>query len=256
VIKQIADHAMRYGEPNTSLVKLASRGLRGRDLDAFVKRAGHDFLSALDQVRPGETPVHLIAMGATERYGPNRNYDGFTVPMLRRYHPTFEKHARWYRNHENSDPNISYGRVIKSAFDETLQRVELLVGLFRTEEAARRGGGLVEKHAHDLLHSGDDVAVSMSIKVPYDVCLGCGNQAPNRAHYCDSQTVKMASGKVIPACPRGGVRRHMGLAHEDGFVNYVDNPVGTFFDISDVSDTRPADRIAYTVGLMTNGGRG
>lgn len=254
IVKVHADHATRSDEAGVGLVKVASRGLRGRDLSDFIKRADHDFLSAIDLARPGETLVHLIAMGATERYGPNRNYDGFTADMLRKYHPTFEKHALWYRNHKNHDPRASYGRVIKSAFNEDLQRVELLVGLYGTEEAAKRYDALIEKNAHDLLNSSKDVAVSMSIKVPYDVCVGCLNRAPDRSHYCDSETVKTASGRTIPPCSRGGVRRRMGMAHEDGFVNFVDNPEGTFFDISDVSDTRPADRIAYTLGLVSHRG--
>jgi hypothetical protein len=99
--KIITPGSQDFREPVMTQIKLARGGLRGGDLQAFVKRASVQFVDKLASLRfaPGEVPVHLIAVGATEFYGPNRNGDGFKEATCREFHPTFQKYARWYRNH-------------------------------------------------------------------------------------------------------------------------------------------------------------
>lgn len=238
------------GQPQAALVKVSSRGLIGMDLADFAKRAGTGLLSRLEDIdiQPGESLLHLYAMGATERTGPNRNGDGFKTAMLKAYHPTFVSNARWYRNHNNTDPAKSYGVVKASNFRDDIGCVELLVALNATKEAADRNGGLVADVEMDKLASDQEVPVSMAIKVPHDVCSWCGNKARNRSEYCSGGT-----------CKAGGLRTKMGRVVKVGeqlHHLHADNPAGVFFDISHIFPGRQADRVAYVTGLLKNAADG
>lgn len=238
MIKIIAPNSQNFGDSVSSLIKLSSKGLVGSDLSSFVKRAGDEAAHLLKGIefKPGEQPIHMIAIGATEAYGPNRNGDGFKEATCRKYHDTFIKHARWYRNHKNKDPQQSYGLVKASMFNEKMKRVELIVALNATKEAAARNKGLVADKEMQKIASGDDNwGVSMACKVAHDVCSGCGNKARNRDEYCTEDM-----------CKYGGCKANLTKVAEDGHVLHVDNPNPTWFDISDVY--RPADRIAWVVG--------
>ena len=93
----------------------------------LTKRASkiNEFLKTVE-AEEGKTKLLVLAMGAGESYGPNRNGDFFHEHDLVEHHPTFEKHARWYKHHQNKDPNKSYGKVAKSFYNNTMKRVELL----------------------------------------------------------------------------------------------------------------------------------
>jgi len=186
-----------------------------------------------------EVPVHLIAIGATEDYGPNRNGDGFKRACCEKYHDTFVKFARFYRDHLNKNPAKSYGLVKASAYHEPMKRIELVAALNGSKEAADRNGGLVADKELEKLARGDDIGVSMACTIPYDVCSSCGNKAKTRAEYCDS----IENGGH---CKAGGLKYAMGRCLSDGHVLHADNPNPRFFDISHVF--RPADRIAYVSG--------
>lgn len=237
MLKIIPPHSYPFGEQQLQAVKLASGGLRGSDLAEFIKRADHCFLDALRdcELHPGEVPVHIIALGATERIGPNRNGDGFSDKTCRTYHDTFVKHGRIYRNHRNKDRSKSYGRIIKSAYNERMGRVELLAALNGTPEAAERNGGLLADQELEKLASNDDSPTSMAGRVPYDVCSCCQHQAKTRDEYCDEDT-----------CAYGGLRHNITKVAEDGNVLYADNPHVCWFDLSSVC--RGADRISFLLG--------
>lgn len=239
MLKIITPSSWQFDEPIAQMVKVSSRGLHGDDLASFVKRAGHRFADEIQNIelKPGDVPVHLIAIGATEYYGPNRNGDGFKEACCKDFHDTFVKHARWYRNHKNKDPLKSFGLVKASSYNDKMQRIELLVTLNSTDEAAGRNKGLLADEEMEKLSKGNDIAVSMACRVPFDVCSGCGNQAHNRGEYCDSDM-----------CKQGGLRTKIGSVLEDGHILHADNPSPTFFDISKVF--RPADRIAYVMGRL------
>lgn len=243
MLKLISPGAQDFSEPVAQLIKVSSRGLIGVDRQDFIKRAGAEFAHQLDQVKfaADEIPIHLIAIGATEFYGPNRNADGFTCETCKRKHDTFEKHARFYRDHANKDPAKSYGVVKMSAWHEPMKRIELLCALNAAQSAADRNGGLIADKEMEKLSNADDIAVSMACRVPWDVCSGCGNRARTRAEYCDD----VAHGGH---CKMGGLKRNLGRLLADGHVLHADNPDPTFFDISHVF--RPADRIAYVMGEL------
>jgi hypothetical protein len=239
-----------FGCASTQIVKAASRGLHGHDLGMFIKRAGLNMADAMSKISfaPGEVPIHLIAIGATEYYGPNRNGDGFTESCCRKYHDTFVKHARWYRNHANKDPKKSFGVIKYSAYNDSMHRLELIVALNGTKEAAKRNGGLLADRELEKIASGkEDWGVSMACKVAYDVCSGCGNKAKTRDDYC----LGLDEGGT---CKYGGAKYNLCKVAEDGHILHVDNPHPTWFDISDVF--RPADRIAYVLGPMKKAASG
>lgn len=243
MIKTIPPGSFDFGVPATKFIKSASDGLYGNDLRTFIKRAGAkaaDIMSRLSFAK-GEVPIHLIAIGATEKYSCNRNFDGFTEDCCRTYHPTFVKHARWYRNHLNKDPKKSYGIVKESFYNEDMHRLELIVALNATKEAAERNGGLVADKEMEKLSNNEDIPCSMSCRIGYDVCSRCGNKARTRDDYCRGT-------KEGGACPGGGCKNNLGYIDEDGSITYVDNPHPTWFDISGVY--KPADRIAYVLGRM------
>jgi len=243
MIKVIQPNAQDFSEPVAALIKISSRGLLGADKEAFVKRAGHEFADKLTRVKfaADEIPVHLIAIGATEDYGPNRNADGFTRACCQKYNHTFEKFAKFYRDHLNKNPAKSYGVVKVAAYNEPMKRIELVCALNGSKEVAARNGGLLADKEMEKLAKGDDIGVSMACKIPFDKCSSCGNKARTRAEYCDAS-------ENGGHCKAGGLKRNLGRVLEDGHILHADNPDPTFFDISHVF--RPADRIAYISGRL------
>lgn len=248
ILKTTASWGPLFDQPAIQIVKLSNQGLVGSDRKDFIKRASANLLQELDGLREkvasDETLIHLLAIGATEDYGANRNGDGFRRVTCANYHPSFVKYARFYRNHENKNPAKSYGRVIKSAWHDPMKRVELLVTLNASDSAAKRNGGLLADREMEKLASGKEIPVSMACRVPYDVCSYCGNQAPSTDDYC---TGTHQGGM----CKAGGLKDNIGVTVEiDGGLHqlHADNPHPTFFDISHVY--RPADRIAYVTGML------
>ena len=243
-------HAGQFGDELTSqLVKVAGRRLRGEDRRRLEKRASgtllHELESAMQKLADGEALIHLLAIGSTERYGANRNGDGFRKKACQQYHPTFVKYARFYRNHANRDPSKSYGRVIASGWNPEMDRIELFVGLNETEKAAKANGGLVADRELEKLAAGKELADSMACFVPFDVCSWCRNKAKTREDYCRGE-------QYGGHCKAGGLYHNIGrLVEVDGGVHHLhaDNTEPRFFDISSVD--LPADRIAYVTGLLS-----
>lgn len=247
MIKVIPPDSQNFDEPMAQFIKMSSDGIRGSDLKSFIKRAGHEFVDAIKNIKfdKGEVPIHLIALGATEYYGPNRNGDGFKVATCKKYHHTFVKHARFYRNHINKNPEKSYGIVKYSYYNDSMHRIELLVALNGDKKAAEKNGGLVADLELEKLANGKDIGVSMACYVPFDVCSVCGNKAKSRKDYCRGFD---EGGK----CPGGGLFTKIATVLADGTQVYADNPNPKFFDISHVP--RPADRIAWVMGQLKEAG--
>jgi len=236
--KIITPGSWDFGMETQQLIKFASGKLTGADEQVLVKRAGSEFVHLAKQIelQPGEIPIHSIAMGATEAYGPNRNGDGFKEAALRKYCKTFEKHAKRYRHHKNKVPANSYGVVKLAYYNEAMKRVELLQALNETKEAAERNNGHIADREIEKLANGEDIPESMACRVAYDVCSSCGNQAPSRKQYCKSAS---EGGE----CDRFGCSTGLTKVSSDGHVQHTDNPHPDFFDISSVF--RNADRIAF-----------
>lgn len=243
MIKYSSPNAYNFVEPRISLVKQSSRGLIGGDFAALVKRASDSFAEqakALPRL-PGEELIHVIALGDTERYGPNRNGDGFERTVCQEKHGTFVSHGRFYRDHKNTDQSKSYGIPKLSEHDDRTGRVNLIIALNATKEAAERNKGLVADREMDKLSSNQDLAVSMATKVPHDICSWCENKARTRAYYCTEET-----------CKAGGLKEHIGRVLEGGHQLHARNPDGVcWYDISHVE--RGADPSAYMLGHLKEG---
>ena len=239
MIKLVSPSGWDFDQRIVSPVKLSNRGLVGQDRQEFLKRASHAFLPQLDAVKfaKDEFPVHLIALGASEAYGPNRNGDGFKEADCRKHHDTFVKFAKFFRNHKNKpergDP--FYGVVKASAYNEDMRRVELLCGLNAEKSATERNGGFLADREIEKLARGEDIGVSMACSIAHDVCSFCKNAASTREQYCTREK-----------CAAGGCKDNLTrLVKVAGDLHHlhVDNPNPRWFDISNVF--RPADRIAY-----------
>lgn len=174
----------------------------------FAKTAQEVFEEArklLDTLQPNERVfyVHVVALGAGEYWGPNRNGDYFPEEELKKTYKTFlDGHV--FRLHENKDPAKAMGRVIGAFWNDRMKRVELVLEMDR-EKAA------------DILHrleNGETVDVSMGCKVDFDICSICGHKSKSRAEYCEH--LKNDMGKILP----------------DGRRVYAINPNPKFFDIS------------------------
>lgn len=238
--KVVAAGSWDFGQPTSELVKISSAGLVGNDLKQFLKRASHSFTSQLERIKiaKDEIPIHVIAIGSTEHYGPNRNLDGFKEATCREYHGDFVKNAKVYQNHKNKDPKKSYGVIKASAYNEDMHRIELLLTVNASKEAAERNDGLFDPAQVDRILKNGDFKGSMGTKVAYDVCSSCGNKARTRNEYCEEDACIGPRGEK-----RGGCKHNLGKLAADGHLLHVDNPNPRFFDFSDVF--RPADRIAY-----------
>ncbi|MEM5809084.1 MAG: hypothetical protein QXH92_04195 [Candidatus Aenigmatarchaeota archaeon] len=243
MLKVIPIYQEDWNEPICSIVPVSSRGLRGGDLNRFSKKAGYDLAYKVSQLtfENGEVPIHLIALGAGEYYGPNRNGDWFGVDVCRKYHKTYEKFARFYRNHQNKDPSKSYGIIKLSHYNEDMHRIELIVSLFGNEKIAKKHGGLVADRELEKLAAGAPIAVSMACHVSHDICSICGNKARSRSEYC----LGIDEGGT---CEGGGLRHKIASTLADGRILYAINPDPKFIDISHVP--KPADRIAWVTSEL------
>jgi hypothetical protein len=239
LIKYVSPSGWDWDRPVAVPLKWSSRGLVGADRQDFVKTAGHVFLPQLDNIKiaADEVPLHLIALGAFEHYGLNRNGDGFTKKACKDYHPTFVKFARFFRNHKNKPEkgHPHFGIIKASAWNEPMKRVELIVALNAEKSACDRNGGFVADQELEKLAADQDIPVSMACRVPYDNCTYCNNQAKTRKEYCDTAMCKAGGCKdnITRVVKVAGDMHHLGVL----------NHFPTWFDMSRVF--RPADRIAW-----------
>ena len=164
MVKLIDPSGWNWDRPVATMIKVSSRGLIGADRSDFIKSAGHCFLPFIDNIKVAkdEVPVHLIALGASDFWGFNRNGDGFKSATCRERYRTFEKHARYYRNHSNKPDSPAYGYVKAAAYNEAMHRVELLPMLYATKEAADRNNAHVADREIQKLANGEDLPVSMA----------------------------------------------------------------------------------------------
>lgn len=200
--------------------------------EGFVKKAADvrvsDFVSGIKS-DPNKIYVHILAMGAGEYYGANRNGDYFPEENLKKYHDTFvTSPAHIFKHHVNKDPTIAIGQVVFSVYNERMHRVEVIAWIDRD-----KGWDVVQK-----IEGGNFPNTSMACHTPYDTCSICGNQARSRAAYCTHLTNEL--GKVYP-----DGRKVMAI--NDGFLK--------FFDMSIVF--RPADvtssvlqKVAFERGVV------
>jgi hypothetical protein len=131
--------------------------------------------------------VHILALGASEFYGANRNGDSFPEDSLIKYHHTFVTSPGFiFRNHINKDPSIAIGKVVFSTFNVRMHRVEIIAAIDRV-----KGKDILER-----VEAGDFPSTSMACKTSYDECSICNNRAHTRAEYCTH--LRNELGKIYP----------------------------------------------------------
>lgn len=172
-----------FGEPSVKVIDdWSGKGLVKAAADNRIS----EFVSTLNP-EPGKMYLHILAMGAGEYYGANRNSDYFPENALIDHHKTFETSpAHVFRNHVNKNPEIAIGKVIYSVYNDRMHRVELIVWVDK-----EKGADIVRR-----LEQGDFPATSMACKTPYDVCSICGNKAHTRQEYCEHLTEQL--GRMYP----------------------------------------------------------
>lgn len=186
------------------MCKLASSNSMTRDMLLQHKPDNDHFL------------MHVIGLGDYETYGFNRNADAFSKQANIDYHDTFVSDGYFFREHKNSSPEFKIGEIKASVHNDEMNRVELAVWGHK-------------KNASDVcdkLHAGENISVSMSCNVPFDVDSITGKKARSPAEY--ETHMRTRPGQFIEG--------HNKYA-------FVFNPNPKFFDISYVK--RPADRIAH-----------
>jgi hypothetical protein len=203
------DSSFFNDEPNFSILDGdLRRGLVKKAADSAVI----DFASKLSP-QEGRVYLHILAMGAGEYYGSNRNADYFPEDNLLEHFKTFETSpAHVFRNHVNKNPEIAIGQVVFAAYNHRMHRVELVAWVDKV-----RGKDIVER-----IERGEFPATSMACRTPFDVCAVCGNKARTRQEYCEHLSMEL--GRLYPDGKRA-------MALNSGPLR--------FFDISIV--VRPAD---------------
>lgn len=192
------------------------------DSRQLTKRASSIDLLKFEKVA-NQTDVHLIALGSTENYGPNRNGDGFSDYWCNKKHSTFVKAARaLHRNHKNKKHDPKFGNIKASAHNQDMGRIELIIGMDNDKCAKEL----------DDLDKGKQVPFSMASRQEYDVCSFCGKKAHNDSERCHHIPDKI------------------GEINKQGKTCYMDNPDPNWFEMSIVR--RPADRIAYSLKLASD----
>lgn len=136
---------------------------------------------------PKKIYVHILAMGAGEFWGANRNADFFPESTLLEHYKSFETSpAHVFKHHINRDATIALGQVVFSLYNERMHRIELIAWIDR-----EKGWDVVDK-----IEKGQFPATSMATHTPYDICGICGNKARSRSEYCKHLSQEL--GKIYP----------------------------------------------------------
>lgn len=243
MIKVILPSSFNFEVPVVRLVDVHSRGVD----HTWMQKRGAILTNEIDRIRPeaGHSYLHLIALGAMESYGTNRNGDGFNKQACEYHLPEPKKNVKaiiklasglighhrtflnghCFKHHQNKDPDRKIGDVKAAAFNHDMNRVELIIRVPHNDEWNTD----LEK-----LANGKDIPFSMACKVAYDICSICGNRASSRGEYCNHLT------------------DHMTEITKTGHQVMAINDVPNFFDISKV--IRPADRIAWSLQKVASAG--
>jgi hypothetical protein len=201
-----------------------------------LSQAIHPKLRAyLAKLKPEPDKVYVlcIALGASEYYGQNINGDIFPESALAHvghdygYQSFLDGHA--FKHHQNKNPEVSFGSIELSIWNDSMKRVELVLALDKN-----RAKQFDAQDVTDKIEAGIPCSVSMGCKVPYDICSICSNRAKTRADYCFH------------------LLNEMNKIYEDGRQAGAINTMPRFFDISFVFIG--ADRIAKTICKIASGG--
>lgn len=167
--------------------------------------------------------LHIIAVGAYEGTGFNRNGDAFLEKDCEDNHHYFTRSNRAvHRHHKNKPTDPKFGNIKVSAYNKPMKRIELVVGLDRDKCA-------------DILHEQETTGNtnwSMASKQAHDECSWCHHKALDDKTRCEH----------IP--------QNLGEINKIGEMCGMINPNPRWFEISYVR--RPADRIGMSLGKVAS----
>lgn len=173
----------------------------------------------------GQTDLHIIALGAYEGTGFNRNGDGFWEEDCIKNHKHFQEADRAvHRNHKNKPTDPKYGNIKAAAYNKPMKRVELVVGLDNDKCA-------------DILDEQEKTGNtnwSMASKQAYDSCTWCDHKAKTDDDRCEH----------IPS--------KIGEMDKEGRMCGMKNPNPKWFEVSFVK--RGADRIGMSLKKLAAAG--
>jgi hypothetical protein len=198
-----------------------------------LTKAGADNSELRAEKTAGQTDALVIALGAYEGTGANRNGDIFKEAECLRNYKTFVKSGSkgkdgkydgraLNRHHKNKPEDPKYGNIKAATYNNKMKRIELVIGLDNDKCAEE-----IQK-----LAEGKQINVSMAAKVAYDKCTWCGHEAKDDNHRCEH----------IP--------KKLGEINKQGEMCSMDNINPRWFELSIVG--RPADRIGMSLKLASN----
>jgi hypothetical protein len=200
-----------------------------------LTKAGADNSELRTEKTAGQTDVLVIALGAYEGTGANRNGDIFKEASCKAHYKTFVKSGSKRsdgshdgravnRHHKNKPEDPKFGNIKAASYNDKMKRIELVIGLDNDKCAEE-----IQK-----LAEGKQINVSMAAKVAYDKCTWCGHNAKTDNDRC----------KHIP--------KELGEINKQGEMCSMDNIDPKWFEISIVG--RPADRIGMSLKLASDNG--
>jgi hypothetical protein len=182
MLKLIETGSEYFGEPSVKINNdWSGQGLVKSAADAEIS----EYVKAL-RPESNKLYLHVLAMGAGEYYGANRNSDYFPEDNLKQYHKTFEETGYIFRHHQNKDVSKAIGKVLFSVYNERMHRVELILWVDKSKAA-----DIVQR-----VEDGEYPPTSMACRTPYDVCSICGNKARTRQEYCEHLSGEL--GRMYP----------------------------------------------------------
>jgi hypothetical protein len=200
-----------------------------------LTKAGAENPELRTEKTAGQTDALVIALGAYEGTGANRNGDIFKEAQCLKHYKTFIKSGSknkdgkydgraLNRHHKNKPEDPKYGNIKAATYNDKMKRIELVIGLDNDKCAEE-----IQK-----LAEGKQINVSMAAKVAYDVCTWCGHEAKTDNHRCEH----------IP--------KSLGEINKKGEMCSMDNIDPKWFELSIVG--RPADRIGMSLKLASDNG--
>lgn len=188
-----------------------------KDAKSLTKRASAKSLLKYAKTK-GQEDLHIIALGALEGTGYNRNGDGFAEYWCQKNAHYFSDADRAvHRHHKNKSSDPKFGNIKAAAYNPEMKRLELIVGLD------------IDKCA-DILDEQEKKGVtnwSMASKQAHDVCSWCDHKASTDLDRCEHIPDKI------------------GEINKQGQMCGMDNPDPHWFEVSHVK--RGADRIGLSL---------
>ena len=211
------------GAPNLVAVDTTLKGYGLTKLAAAFPREILDKIAEIEH-KPDRLHVVANALGATEKWGSNKNKDSFPRRGLQNADPNTYGHktfltAHIFKHHNNKNPKLAIGNVVESFYDDLMDKVLLLYYILKDKAP----------HIVDRLEKGESLEGSMGCRTPFDVCGLCDNKAKDRSEYCEHLK---GPDLILP----------------DGRKAMAHTPYPRFFDYSQVA--KGADPIAKTLSIV------